>query len=220
MPVRIVEVLRRSLCDFGKFPAEQSQFLRMAPKLNLPPLRPISTPYLKEKLSLGEMRSSSRSALGLSSELHLDSLLTSCHSTRARAATSPETPSAGNTKSDLLQSGLLTSLSTCDGQLSRNSSASGQRSFSQSHHKGVEGDDWIPAFLRPPDDLAKWYGNAKGRMEWRDNVDCILRQVTSKDLRQQLSPDDLDDEHLREQLEQVGSSFLCDFWLLNCTAPR
>lgn len=176
----------------------------MVPKLNLPPLRPISTPYLKEKISLGEMRSSSRSALGFSSELHVDSFLASCHSTtRARATTSPEVASVSYSKSDLLQSGLWSSLSTCDGHLSRNSSASGQRSFSQSHPRAIEGDEWIPAFLRPPDDLAKWYVKAKGRIEWRDTVDRILRQVTSKDLRQQLNPDDSDDEQLCEQLEQV-----------------
>ena len=195
----------------------------MAPKLNLPPLRPISTPYVKEKLALGEMRFSTRSALGLSSELHVDNLLTSCHSTtRARAATSPEMPSAFSScgKADLLQGGLLSSLSTCDGHLSRNSSASGQRSFSQNHQRVAEGDEWIPTFLKPPDDLAKWYGKAKGRIEWRDTVDLILRQITSKELRHQLNPDELDDVNLLERLEQVGRPSLCESWLLIYTTPH
>lgn len=194
--------------------AEQSQFVRMAPKLNLPPLRPISTPYLKETTTVGGMQSTSRSPLGFSSELQVDSFLTSFNGTRARAATSPEVPSASYTKPDLLQSGLLSSLSTCDGHWSRNSSASGQRSFSQNPPpKVIDGDDWIPEFLKQPDELAKWHFKAKCRIEWRDTVDRILRQVTSKDLRQQLTPNDGDDEHLREQLEQVRLSFCVKVWL-------
>jgi hypothetical protein len=183
--------------------AEQTQsvFLRMAPKLNLPPLRPISTPCLKENISHGEMRSSSRSPLGFSSELDVDSYLTSCN--RLRAATSPEVPSINYTKSELLQSGLFSSLSACDGHFSRNSSGSSLCSYSQSHPKSVEGDDWIPTFLRPPDDRYLWHMRTKNRMEWRDSVDRILRQVTSKDLRQQLNPDDMDNEYLREQVEQA-----------------
>jgi hypothetical protein len=173
----------------------------MAPKLNLPPLRPISTPYVKENLSNGEMRSSSRSPLGFSSELDVDSFLTSCN--RVRAATSPEVPSISYTKSDLLHSGLISSLSTCDGHFSRHSSGSGQCCKVPSHQKSVEGDDWIPLFLRPPDDRSLWHLKAKNRMEWRDSVDRILRQVTSKDLRQQLSPDNLENEHLRDQVEQA-----------------
>lgn len=135
----------------------------------------------------------------------MDSFLTACNSSRGRAATSPELPSASQAKPDFLPSGgLFSSLSTPDGQWSRKSSGSGQRtSFSQNTPKVVEGDDWIPAFLSPQSELSKWYSKAKGRMEWRDNVDRILRQVTSKDLRQQLTPDEVDDEHLNEQLEQV-----------------
>lgn len=66
-------------------------------------------------------------------------------------------------------------------------------------------DAWIhDADLSPSDPLHQWYHKTTRCSEWRDRVDCILRQIMSKDLRQQARTDEHAHERLRDAVKQAS----------------
>lgn len=84
-------------------------------------------------------------------------------------------------------------------------SFSSDRTLSQGHLRVMDGPDaWIhDADLSPSDPLFQWYNKTNRSTEWRDRVDRILRQIMSKDLRQQTQCDDEANDRLRDAVKQV-----------------
>lgn len=193
------------------------------PKLRLPALKPITTALLDAATIPSSGVSSHRRSHNLSSETQTLRHGPFEHSAlagrlRHRAATAPEAPST-SVMSPYLHDGhgqplLSSSLSTCENVSSCNQfndvhrSFSSDRSFSQGHLRVMDGPDaWIhDADLSPSDPLHQWYSKSNRSSEWRDRVDRILRQIMSKDLRQQAPGDEEAEHYLREAVKQVMSA--------------
>lgn len=199
--------------------AGHSPHLLSKSKLRLPALRPI-TASLFDPHTIPSSELSSRRSYNLSTESQILRHGPFNHAAlagrlRHRAATAPDAPSV-STISPYFHDGagqpiLSSSLSTCENFSSINQmndvhrSSSSDRSLSQGHMRVIDGPDaWIhDADLSPSDPLCLWYNKTNRSTEWRDRVDRILRQIMSKDLRQQATCDDEACDRLRDAVKQV-----------------